>query len=88
MLRNSKTKWIQNKRICSSQAGIPANRILVGGFSQGGALALHSALTYPDALAGVMSLSCWLPRHAQFPDAVKAPLELPVSIYINPDFVN
>ncbi|XP_028165601.1 acyl-protein thioesterase 1 [Ostrinia nubilalis] len=60
------------------KGGIPANRILVGGFSQGGALALHSALTYPESLAGVMSLSCWLPRHAHFPDGVKAPLDLPI----------
>ncbi|XP_063363209.1 acyl-protein thioesterase 1 [Cydia amplana] len=60
------------------KAGIPANRVLLGGFSQGGALALHSALTYPEPLAGVISLSCWLPRHAYFPDAVKAPLDLPI----------
>ncbi|RVE46190.1 hypothetical protein evm_009148 [Chilo suppressalis] len=60
------------------KAGIPATRILVGGFSQGGALALHAALTYPERLAGVMSLSCWLPRHAHFPDGVKAPLDLPI----------
>ncbi|CAG9793864.1 unnamed protein product [Diatraea saccharalis] len=60
------------------KAGIPSNRILVGGFSQGGALALHAALTYPERLAGVMSLSCWLPRHAQFPDGVKAPLDIPI----------
>ncbi|XP_053606378.1 acyl-protein thioesterase 1 [Plodia interpunctella] len=60
------------------KAGIPANRVLLGGFSQGGALALHAAMTYPQPLAGVMSLSCWLPRHAHFPDAVKSPLDLPV----------
>ncbi|XP_045484078.1 acyl-protein thioesterase 1 [Pieris rapae] len=60
------------------KAGIPAGRILLGGFSQGGALALHAALTYSEPLAGVMSLSCWLPRHAHFPDCVKAPKELPI----------
>ncbi|KAL4707716.1 hypothetical protein ACJJTC_014897 [Scirpophaga incertulas] len=60
------------------KAGIPASRILLGGFSQGGALALHAALTYPERLAGVMSMSCWLPRHAHFPDGVKAPLDLPI----------
>lgn len=60
------------------RSGIPANRILLGGFSQGGALALHAALTYPERLAGVMALSCWLPRHASFPDAVKAPRDLPI----------
>ncbi|KAJ0178294.1 hypothetical protein K1T71_006117 [Dendrolimus kikuchii] len=60
------------------KAGIPANRILLGGFSQGGALALHAALSYPTSLAGVMSLSCWLPRHTHFPESVKAPSNLPV----------
>ncbi|KAG6459471.1 hypothetical protein O3G_MSEX011403 [Manduca sexta] len=62
------------------KSGIPANRVLLGGFSQGGALAMHAALTYPERLAGVMSLSCWLPRHANFPDCVKAPLDLPKQI--------
>lgn len=47
------------------KAGIPSNRIMVGGFSQGGALALYSALTYPKPLAGVVALSCWLPMHQQ-----------------------
>jgi lysophospholipase II len=42
-------------------AGIPAERIILGGFSQGGALALYSALTYPKRLGGVIGLSCWLP---------------------------
>ncbi|XP_041987186.1 acyl-protein thioesterase 1 [Aricia agestis] len=53
------------------KAGIPSNRIMLGGFSQGGALALHAALTYPEALAGVIALSCWLPRHTNFPNATK-----------------
>ncbi|CAH2039623.1 unnamed protein product, partial [Iphiclides podalirius] len=60
------------------KAGIPANRVMLGGFSQGGALALHAALTYPERLAGVMSLSCWLPRHAHFPACVKAPSDVPI----------
>ncbi|KAF9419027.1 hypothetical protein HW555_004354 [Spodoptera exigua] len=55
----------------TEHAGILPGRILLGGFSQGGALALHAGLTYPEPLAGIMSLSCWLPRHAHFPDAVK-----------------
>lgn len=48
-------------------AGIPSNRILIGGFSQGGALALYSALTYAKPLAGVVALSCWLPLNKSFP---------------------
>ncbi|XP_046917875.2 acyl-protein thioesterase 1 [Dermatophagoides farinae] len=45
------------------KAGIPSNRILLGGFSQGGALALYSGLTYPKPLAGIIALSCWIPLH-------------------------
>ncbi|XP_021570198.1 acyl-protein thioesterase 2 isoform X6 [Carlito syrichta] len=47
--------------------GIPANRIVLGGFSQGGALSLYTALTCPHPLAGIVALSCWLPLHRAFP---------------------
>lgn len=46
--------------------GIPSERIILGGFSQGGALAIHSALTFPKKLAGIIALSCWLPMNKQF----------------------
>lgn len=49
--------------------GIPHDRIMLGGFSQGGALSLYSALTYPKKLAGVVALSCWLPLNRKFPAA-------------------
>ncbi|KAF3427759.1 hypothetical protein E2986_11120 [Frieseomelitta varia] len=48
-------------------AGIPTKRIVLGGFSQGGALAIYSALTFPEPLAGVIALSAWLPLHQKFP---------------------
>lgn len=41
--------------------GIPASRIVVAGFSQGGAVALTSGLRTSRKLAGVIALSCWLP---------------------------
>lgn len=47
--------------------GIPYNRIVLGGFSQGGALALYSSLTSRNTLAGVLALSCWLPLRHEFP---------------------
>ncbi|EAW86746.1 lysophospholipase I, isoform CRA_d, partial [Homo sapiens] len=47
--------------------GIPSNRIILGGFSQGGALSLYTALTTQQKLAGVTALSCWLPLRASFP---------------------
>lgn len=48
-------------------AGIPTKRIVLGGFSQGGALAMFSALTFPEPLAGIIALSAWLPLHQKFP---------------------
>jgi phospholipase/carboxylesterase len=41
--------------------GIPAQRIVLAGFSQGGAIALHTALREPRALGGLMALSTYLP---------------------------
>ena len=40
--------------------GIPASRILLAGFSQGGAMVLHTGLRYPQPLAGILVLSAYL----------------------------
>jgi phospholipase/carboxylesterase len=42
-------------------AGIAANRVVIAGFSQGGAIALHTGLRYPERLAGILALSTYLP---------------------------
>jgi len=39
--------------------GIPYDRIVLAGFSQGGALALHVGTRYPHTLAGIMILSAY-----------------------------
>jgi phospholipase/carboxylesterase len=41
--------------------GVKSERILVLGFSQGGAVAYHAALTYPHTLAGLAGLSTYFP---------------------------
>jgi phospholipase/carboxylesterase len=41
--------------------GLAADRIVLAGFSQGGAMALHAGLRHPEHLAGIMALSCSLP---------------------------
>ena len=41
--------------------GLPAERIVLAGFSQGGAIVLLTGLRYPERLAGVMALSTYLP---------------------------
>jgi phospholipase/carboxylesterase len=43
------------------QRGVAPGRIVIAGFSQGGAMALHVGLRYPDRLAGILALSCYLP---------------------------
>lgn len=42
------------------ERGIPPARMVLAGFSQGGAIALHLGLRYPETLAGVMGLSTYL----------------------------
>jgi phospholipase/carboxylesterase len=41
--------------------GMPPEKIVLAGFSQGGAIVLQTSLRYPERLAGVMALSCYLP---------------------------
>jgi len=46
------------------QQPVPVNRVVMAGFSQGGAIALQTALRYPERLAGVLALSAYLPQAA------------------------
>ena len=41
--------------------GIPAERLVLAGFSQGGVVALQAGLRCPRRLAGIVGLSCYLP---------------------------
>jgi phospholipase/carboxylesterase len=47
--------------------GVPAANVLLAGFSQGGAIALHTGLRHPRKLAGVMALSTYLPLAESLP---------------------
>jgi phospholipase/carboxylesterase len=49
------------------ERGIDAGRIVLAGFSQGGAMALFTALRWPERLGGVVALSCYLPLAATLP---------------------
>ncbi|KAM6514369.1 hypothetical protein FALCPG4_015518 [Fusarium falciforme] len=51
-------------------SGIPADRIVLGGFSQGGAMSLLSGLTFEAKLAGIIGLSGWLVLSQNFPDMI------------------
>ena len=41
--------------------GMPRSRIVLAGFSQGGAITLQTGLRQPEPLAGLVALSCYLP---------------------------
>jgi len=47
--------------------GLPAEKIVMAGFSQGGAIALQTALRHSERLAGVLALSTYLPLAASLP---------------------
>ena len=47
-----------------TQRGIPRGKIVLAGFSQGGAIVLQAGLRHPERLAGVMALSTYLPLSA------------------------
>jgi len=59
-LRNSQ-RAIEALLEREQQRGIAPERIVLAGFSQGGAMALQTGLRYPEKLAGIMALSCYLP---------------------------
>lgn len=65
--------------------GVPLERIVLAGFSQGGAIALHTALRQSARLAGLMALSTWMPMVAAFAQDVaknpqSQPRDLPIFI--------
>ena len=46
--------------------GIQTGRIVLAGFSQGGAMSLYIGARYPQKLAGIVALSCYLPLASKF----------------------
>ncbi len=54
------------------QRGTHANRLVLAGFSQGGAIALQTGLRHPERLAGIMALSCYVPLADTLPDEANA----------------
>ena len=54
-------------------SGIDPSRIVIGGFSQGGAQALYTGLTSNHSLAGIVAMSTWLPLRQKFPGAAVNP---------------
>ncbi|UJS23074.1 alpha/beta hydrolase [Thiothrix winogradskyi] len=60
--------------------GIPSERIVIAGFSQGGAVAYQSALSYPKPLAGLLALSTYFAT-TDTVDLNAANAQLPIHIF-------
>jgi phospholipase/carboxylesterase len=58
-------KAIENLIQREHKRSIVCERIVLAGFSQGGAVALHVGLRYPEKLGGIMGLSTYLPLHTR-----------------------
>ncbi len=57
-LRQS-AQWVHDLIDREIERGVDSERIVIAGFSQGGAVAFEAALTYPKPLAGIMALSTY-----------------------------
>ena len=64
-----------------NERGIATNKIVLAGFSQGGAMALYSGTRYPHKLAGIMGLSCYMLLESRFA-AERTPENHTTSIFI------
>jgi predicted esterase len=54
------------------EKGIPSERIVLGGFSQGGAMSLLSGVTCPQKIGGIFGLSCYLLLQGKIKDMIPA----------------
>ena len=78
---------LESKRLISQlvedeiKVGTPPHRILLGGFSQGGAMSLLVGLTGEHQLAGLAILSSWLPLRNDFEHVYSRPYS-PLSIFL------
>ena len=68
--------WVEQQ----IRQGIASKNIILAGFSQGGALALHAGLQYKNQLGGIVALSCYLPLAKALATAPTQQLDTPVFI--------
>jgi phospholipase/carboxylesterase len=61
------------------KSGMPSDRVVLAGFSQGGAIVLHTGLRYQNQLAGILALSMHLPTiHHLAPELSPANRNVPI----------
>ena len=72
-------KLIEALMAREKERGVAANRLVLAGFSQGGAIALQAGLRHAERLAGIMALSTYLPIADKLPaEAGKPNRDVPI----------
>ncbi|CAB3410769.1 unnamed protein product [Caenorhabditis bovis] len=71
-------KYVHDLIDSEISSGIPSEKIAVGGFSMGGALAIYSGLTYPQKLGAIVGLSSFFLQRSKFPGNYSANLQTPI----------
>ena len=66
------SRWLARQCDQLIEQGIQPGRIILAGFSQGGAIALHCACRYPRPLGGIMALSTYLPLPERLDSEISA----------------
>jgi phospholipase/carboxylesterase len=62
-----------------NRRGIATRRIVLGGFSQGGAMSVYAGTRYPETLAGIVALSCYMLLSSKFvAERTRANQETPI----------
>jgi lysophospholipase-2 len=69
-LSNTVDQIVAMVRKLELEDGIPSERVMVGGFSQGGCASLLAALTCKHKLAGAVCFSGWLARCDEYPGLI------------------
>lgn len=67
------SKYLRSLIDKEASKGIPASRVVIGGFSQGGHIAYFTGLTHPQKLGGVFGLSTYLLMTKKMQEMVPAP---------------
>ncbi|MDH5190965.1 MAG: alpha/beta hydrolase [Gammaproteobacteria bacterium] len=75
----SSAQLLENLIASEIEQGVSEDRIILAGFSQGGAIVLHTGLRYAGRLAGIMALSTYLPlreklEQEQSPSSMTVPV--------------
>lgn len=72
------TKYVHDLINAEIKAGISSERIVIGGFSMGGALAIYAGLTFDKPLGGIIGLSSFLLQRQTLPGNHTANLKTPI----------